>query len=186
MRLYYTTVGEQNSLQNKPINSLGGYKSSSPVPNGSLNNLFGELSMNAIKNMRDEYIGLMLVNELGVTKNGVTIHFVYPSDSYSEYKIGANTPAVDGDGYNYIEQLPDRYSKPLYTDFVSAGVGNEFSIGTMLNGAMVGVWIKRELLESFIKSDMEDFYEPDPDNTRRYLAKTKSTQDDIQIVISWT
>ena len=183
MKLYYTTLGEQNSEQSNITKSLGGYKSSSPVPNGTFDNLFGELSMMTVKENREEYIGLMLVNE-GITAiEDVFLYFVHPEDSYSEYKIGAIVPATDGDGYSYIESIPNRYSKPLYTDFVSADEDNKFNIGDIVSGGMVGVWIKRELKEDFIKTDSENIYETDPSNYRRYISIEKGTQDVISIVI---
>lgn len=185
MKLYFTTSGEADTVQSKPTLSLGGYKSSSPVPNNILDNLFGELSLLTIKENRDEYIGLIAVNESGAEITGCNIYFVHPEDSYSEYKIAAILPATDGDGNNYIESIPSRYSKPLYSDCVSADIDNKYSIGTIANGSAVGIWIKRELLVDFIQTDSNDIYETDPDNIRRYIAKNPSTQDSIQIIIEW-
>lgn len=186
MKLFYTTAGEQDTPQAKPSQSLGGYKSSSPVQNNIFDNLFGELSMNTIKDNRDEFIGLMLVNDSISDLTGVNIYFEHPVDSYSEYKIGAIIPALDVDGFNYIEQIPSRNSQPLYIEeFVTADIDNRFDIGDMDAGVVVGVWVKRELLIDFIKSDSNDLYSQDPENPRIYLPKEKATQDSINIIISW-
>lgn len=185
MRLYYTTAGDPETQQGKPTNSLGGFKSSSQVPNDQYSNLFGELSTYSLSKMQDEYIGLMLVNETGGDITGVNIYFDIPEGSYSEYKIDAITPATDEDGNKYVEQIPSRYSKPLYSTPITADVDNKYSIGDMLDGAMVGVWVKREIDEDFINEDCSNVYEKDSNNERLYVPVEKTQEDSINIIIEW-
>jgi hypothetical protein len=186
MKLYYTiSNGEPNESQSTPSLSLGGFLSSSLVKNNSLDNLFGEITPYTITKEQDEYIGLMLVNDTGGDITGVNVWFDHPEDSYSKFYILGVLPATNGDGDKYIEAIPDRFSQPVYGTFEEADVNNKYSLGDIVDGDIVGVWIKRELLLDFISTDSNDVYEEDPENTDRYIAKEKNTSDSISINISW-
>ena len=63
MRLYYTVSSGYNDPQSKLVNSLGGFKSSTPVPNDQDNNVFDELSLLSLVKGKTQYIGLILNNE---------------------------------------------------------------------------------------------------------------------------
>lgn len=59
MRLYYTVSSGYNDPQSKLVNSLGGFKSSTPVPNDQDNNVFDELSLLSLVKGKTQYIGLI-------------------------------------------------------------------------------------------------------------------------------
>jgi hypothetical protein len=185
MKFYYTTSAGSNTVQTKPSLSLGGFKSSSPTLNDETGNLFDEITPYTLTKNKNEYIALMLVNETGGDVTNVEIWFEFPADSYSKYQVAGVIPAVDGDGNSYIERIETRTSKPFYADFVDAEVGSKNSLGNMLDGAQLGIWIKRELLIDFIETDSCDVYEEDLDNPRQYIPKEKSMEDIINVKLSW-
>ena len=144
MKFYYTTSAGYDEIQPKPELSLGGFKSGSPTLNDEEGNLFDEITPYSITKDKNEYIALMLVNETGGDITNAQMWFEFPEDSYSKYQIAGVTPAVDGDGASYIERIETRTSKPFYATFVDAEVGSEYSIGDMLDGDQIGIWIKRD------------------------------------------
>ena len=185
MKFYYTTSADPDTDQKKPTLSLGGFKSSSPTLNDENGNLFDEITPYTVTKNKNEYIGLMLVNELGADKTNLQIWFEHPEGSYSKYQIAGVIPTTDGDGNPYIERIETRTSKPFYGDFEDADVDNKYSLGNLADGGYLGIWIKRELLTDFIETDICDVYEEDPTNSRLYVAKEKSTEDVINIKLSW-
>lgn len=60
LRFYYTVSSGYNSPQTKVSDSLGGYKSSTPVPNDVFGNLFDEISLNLASNPHSQYVALVL------------------------------------------------------------------------------------------------------------------------------
>ena len=188
MKLYYTTPTGYLGLQTKPNLSLGGYQSITPLPNSTVGNLFGDISMYTVKNStQNQYIGLMLKNETIATVHSILIYFVYPTTCYSLMRVAAVTPAVDTDLHSYIENVGSIQSKPIYATFSAAdGVTNAVNIGDLAAGGVLGIWFERELLESVIKTDQNNIYVVDPSNPYRYLPVDLSKEDSINIVLSWT
>ena len=185
MKFYYTTSAGYDEEQKKPHNSLGGYKSNTPVPNDEYNNLFSELSVYTLSKANDEYIALMLRNDFNVEVFNVHIWFDIPETSYSIFKVAGVLPAQDCDGVYFIERTQSRTDKPLFADFVEADELNKYDLGDIAAGGQIGVWIKRELLMDYINSDTCDVYEPDPDNYRQYIPKEKEKEDIINIHLEW-
>lgn len=185
MKLYYTTSVGTDEVQTKPSISLGGFKSSSLVRNNDYDNLFGELSVYTINKNQDEYIALMLHNDLGNDVENVELYFVHPEGCYAKYQVAGVIPTVNGDGDSVIERIPTRYSQPLYAEFEDATEAAPYDLGTLEDGAMLGIWIKRSLLMDIINTDSSDLYQVDPDNPHRFVPKEASTSDSIQIVINW-
>lgn len=189
MKLYYTTSQGSESSQDKPSLSLGGYKSSTPIPNSKFGNLFGEISQLTISQYnQNSYIGLILKNELAGAANNVKLWFDYPTNCYSKFKVAFVQLSTDSDGQLYMERISDKYSKPLMlsSDFVEAnGEINKVNVSNFLVGSQIGVWIERELLIDVIKADNSVCYELIPGSTDRYQAKDLGNEDDIKLNLSW-
>lgn len=155
MKLYYSTIEETDAEQKQPRFSLGGFISSTVVPNNSIENLFGDITPYTIRNNRDEYIAVMLKNTTGSTATGVTIWFEYPTIQRYKLLIAAVTPNANGE----IEHIDNQYSQPYNATFYEAdGVGNAVNIGDINDGDFVGLWIKRELLMDEIATLESDDY----------------------------
>ena len=190
MKFYYTTTAgteEEGYSRQEPDRSLGGFRSSTPVPNGQLNILFGDISKYTEEQAKDEYIALILKNETGGDVIDINVWFDFPEDSYSTFDIAAVTLNVDSEGRNYMENVPNYTSAPYYSIFVGAdGEGNKQNIGDLVDDAEVGIWIKRIINTDAIATDREDFIYKENEGDTQYVQKELNTEDNIAINLEWT
>jgi len=152
MKLYYTTVGQQDLVQQRKEYSLGGFKSASPVQN-SLGNLFSQLSTLSEERLLSEYIGLMLWNDSGSDVENITLWFEYPVDdllaetNLCKFEISATVL----DSNNKMEHIENLNNKPFSAEFYEAnGKDNEVGLGALLNGEGIGLWVKRSIIKERI------------------------------------
>lgn len=189
MKFYYTTSGEVESSQRKKSSSLGGYKSSTVIPNDDLNNLFGDITPFGITQNKPIYIGVMLKNETGSDATGITFYFDYPTDpqiAYSKLEIAIVSLAQDAEGNYYMEHVDTQYSKPYNATFQeSNGVGDSISLPDMVADSMLGMWIKRTIDIEAINTDYEDYISK-PTGSDLYVQKELDIEDSIDIVIDYT
>jgi hypothetical protein len=191
MKLYYTTTAGYDAAQLIPTNSLGGYKSSTPIPNDSFGNLFDDLSLYGMKQAKTQYRALVLVNELPETANDVEFWFDSSRTKtlYCDFLIGAVIMNTDADGNPIMENIPTIYSKPFYTQLYPANVESKVSIGSLEPGKSIGLWFARILDSEVIKADYNDVAEKIPNAvyfSSRYKPKEKETEELIDLQISWT
>ena len=96
--------------------SLGGYISSSSVPNGSLNALFDSVSLKTIKDKPKETICIGLVNKFEQSVRNVSLKIVSGQDDICRFKVAA----VLADKNLCVEHIPNRYSEPINAEFYDA------------------------------------------------------------------
>ena len=135
MMLYLT--GAQASLsksseipQTDVAKSLGGYISSSPVPNNSLNELFDSLSMTTLKNKQRETIAIALVNKFDKSVRDVKLKTLVDKNNIAKFRIAAVSIGKD----MLMEHINNRYDEPIQaefydTSFTKAGVELEIVSG---------------------------------------------------------
>jgi len=183
MRLYYTVASTTDDRQTKAGNSLGGFRSSTMLPNGTFDNLFGEISMLTIQRGDiPQYIGLILRNETGAEVTDIEMWFDFPENLYSNVKVSA--VALNANGY--MECLPNINSRPLMADFVEAnGEANAVGLGALPIDGAIGLWFERTLNLEDIKRIQSDIYEVDPSDSRRFLPVELAKFEDIKINIRW-
>lgn len=121
MMLYLT--GASSSIaksgeapQDDPMKSLGGYVSTSPVPNAAINTLFDLVSMRTIKDKTKETIAIALVNKFDYAVSEVSLKVVSEPDNVCRFRVAA---VPIGDNYE-MEHINNRYSEPLSADFYDA------------------------------------------------------------------
>jgi len=187
MKLYYTAASQPEALQPKPMLSLGGFKSSSPVPNSVMGNLFGDVSMYTVKNNNaNAYIGLVLVNDGTEDAFGVNVWFDHPDESASTFSVAAADMGTDSEGNKFMEHVPSLNSKPLYAEFAEAdGEINRVNIGDLPVGGQVGVWIKRSLNIDALKAQQNSIYKQDPLDPYKFLEVKLPKEDTVGIGLSW-
>lgn len=119
--LYLT--GAQNSLQKSadnpqtdPAKSLGGFISSSPVPNSAINSLFDLVSSYSIQKEVKETIAIGLINKFDFPVDNVRIKIVTDENHECSFKVGA---VAVGDNYA-MESISSRYQEPIMVDFYNA------------------------------------------------------------------
>ena len=96
--------------------SLGGYISSSAVPNGSLNTLFDSISLKTIKDKPKDTICIGLVNKFEQSVRNVSLKIISGQEDICRFKIAA----VLADKSLCVEHIPNRYSEPINAKFYDA------------------------------------------------------------------
>jgi hypothetical protein len=148
MILYYTGAVKNDQQQNDPSKSLGGWISSSIIPNSKLGNLFSGISDSMIQNPNTQIRVIALKNLTGETKN-VTIYTDTPEDSYSIFKLGVSQPVIDPECGPYFESLSSEDSLPYMTQVEEhEGAINGITISDFANNAYLGIFIVRELKDT--------------------------------------
>lgn len=121
MLLYLT--GAKNSLsksldnpQRDANDSLGGYISSTPVPNASLNSLFDTISSYTIEKKQKETIAIGLINKLEKTVKNVELKIISDKHNLANFKVAAVSVGSD---YR-MESIANRYQEPMSAEFHDA------------------------------------------------------------------
>ncbi|MEG1462126.1 MAG: hypothetical protein RSC48_03370 [Anaerorhabdus sp.] len=96
--------------------SLGGYISSTPVPNAAINSLFDLISSYTLEKRQKETIAIGLINQLDKAVKDVELKIVTDPDNEATFKIAAVSV-----GSNYLmEQIANRYQEPMSAEFHDA------------------------------------------------------------------
>jgi hypothetical protein len=141
--LYYTGAAEPNQPQTQIQRSLGGYKSSTRIPNASLNSLFQGVGQRQSQEGDEQIIGVILTNESGATITNLSLYATVPVGSNTTFQVAAVT-LIDS---NRIEQIPNNQSTPYVGELVEmTTLANKRVLSASLaNGASIGVWIRRTI-----------------------------------------
>lgn len=162
MKLFYTVISAKNVVQNKPSLSLGGFKSSSPLPNSVFNKLFPDISNLTLEKNLPEYIGIVLENQYSESKTNVKVWVEVPQDSLCKYRLSIVTLTSSGE----MESVPSVNSKPILSDFSECtSEVDSFLIPSIGAGVGYGIWVERSLntsSESFSKRNDCDFLYTNP------------------------
>lgn len=166
MMLYLT--GANTSLSKSPDNpqddvgkSLGGYISSTPVPNGALNSIFDVISTFSIEKGQTETVALGLINKFDFPVENVEIKVVVNEDDGAVFKIGGTST-----GSNYsMEYITSRYQEPMTTEFYDASfqrasvdlkINNPASVGEQIILFPFGVTV--DITEEGFEGNWNSFF----------------------------
>lgn len=175
IKLYYTSKKGENELQTRPDLSLGGFKSSTLIPNNSVNNLFSDISLYTVYRNQDEIIGIIAKNEAETPLTNVKLWFEYPEETQRVLQVGA----VDLTSEGYMEGIENAYSQPYYAEFFEAdGEANAVDLGDFDAGQSVGLWFKA----SINKENIETSYSDESIETN---GNPKQSTDEIKIIVEW-
>lgn len=143
MRLFYTVSSEENKTQKDPLLSLGGFRSSSMVPNDAFNALFGDISEYSIQKGLPEYIGLILQNTFNTAVENISLWIPKSKTRYCKFRLAV----VELLPTNEMETISTINSKPLQAEFYECSEDDKFSLqGVVLKpGEGIGLWIERLL-----------------------------------------
>lgn len=121
LRFFFTGADKFLDTQPETDKSIGGFISSSPVPNDDFANVFSEISLLSITNDLQETKGLALKNETGVDITDLLINYVYPEvDSQTIVEIATVAVSIDACGDQAIEKIPNFRSTPQFATFQEA------------------------------------------------------------------
>lgn len=107
----------QDNPQSDASKSLGGYISSTPVPNAALNALFDLISSYTLEKKTKETIAIGLINQFDKPVKDVELKIVTDENHEAVFKIAA--VAVSSDDYA-MEQISNRYQEPMLAEFYDA------------------------------------------------------------------
>lgn len=158
MALYYSGANAPGAQQPDPAKSLGGYMSSTQVPNGFLGNVFTVITKNTVANKKKEIRLIILKNFLPAIMTSVRLWTTVPVSptGFSKLKIAAVAPAIDPKcDYQYFESVANDDAIPYQAQLdYHEGELNAIEIGDIAVGGIVGIWMQRELnLDSFTTAD---------------------------------
>lgn len=122
MMLYLTGAGAslvktQDNPQTDAAKSLGGYISSTPVPNAALNSLFDLISAYTLEKRQKETIAIGLINQFDKEVKDIELKIVTDENHEAIFKIAA--VAVSTDNYA-MEHIANRYQEPMLAEFYDA------------------------------------------------------------------
>ena len=139
MMLYLT--GAETSLAKSPIasqtdvaKSLGGYISSTPVPNAAVNTLFDLISSETLRNRQKETIAIALVNKLPQAVTDVKLRFISSKEDVALFKVAAVSVGED----YAMDSIANRYQEPMNVEFHSATFNKAYVDINVSNPADVG------------------------------------------------
>jgi hypothetical protein len=186
LRFYYTVSSGYNSPQTKVSDSLGGYKSSTPVPNDVFGNLFDEISLNLASNPRSQYVALVLKNEGTETLKNVELWFSSVTDNpYGTITVGAIGMGKDEEENPVTSRTSSINEKPYWIHFHEAKEEEPVSLGDMEAGKEICLWFCRSLDKEIIKSDYDLVAERDMNTQNRYKKVEKQTEEIFNINLLW-
>lgn len=102
--------------QADPNKSLGGWVSSSPVPNAALNELFDLVSTGMLTDRPKETLAIGLINQLSVPVTNVRLSIVVGENAICEWRVAATALSED----LRMESIPNRYAEPVGATFYDA------------------------------------------------------------------
>lgn len=188
LSIYYTGAAKFTASQNDASKSIGGYISSSIIPNGMLSNLFGDISAytKSIAN-RSEYRAIAIKSTSAPTKSNLKAYFTYPQSNNADsnvcdYQIGYLSPQADQCGDLMTELLSSIYAQPYTVSFSPAvGLANALQLPNLDNNNYLVLYIKRTLKTSFVE----------PLTIDQYVAIMNKTlvldiQENISLTFDWS
>lgn len=183
LKLYYTVSSGYLDIQGNYINSLGGFPSSTEVPNDVFDNLFDEISLSEIKDVKTQYRAIIIKNESEEIIENIELWFEKKDSNICSYQIGATL--LSNDEQPFMEHIPSVYSKPLYTQLYDATIDSKVSIGNLNPGQMIGLWLSRTVDKEKALEEYNNVAELDPFHRSRYKPIEKEKQETVDLKITW-
>lgn len=136
MKLLFSGATHLQAAQPDRNKSLGGYMSSTPIPNGKINALFSPISLYAQKNASVEVIGIFLLNDTNAAITGITLQQIYEEklgikDNQAKFEWGI----VEPNSEFQIEMIGSRDAEPFYADFFEPETIRESCILKLIQAA---------------------------------------------------
>ena len=183
MKLYFTGAASFNAEQKDKNKSLGGYKSSTEIPNDLLGNLFGDISMYTLDEKLRETKAIIIYNESNSDLEDLYIWFDKITDSLGLFEVAAVALTPNSSGEVYMEYIDNIRASPYVGNFVQADtVSNKQLLSNLFESkSYLGLWLRR----SITNSDKSQF---NPDTLySKYLAQQSLvTQGKVNITLEWT
>ena len=195
MKFFYTGASTYNVAQPVASLSLGGFLSSSEVQNDILNNLFSSISDLSKQNLKREAKLIAIKNTYNEAIQDVTVTFNTAdwSKLITEYDIAFVASKEDDCGNIYFDGINNSEALPYVTFESITEADNEFSIGDLAIGQVIGAWLVRKIVKAQIAPiSCNQLYAnylgttyTDPSTNVVYTPITVEEQENITIALSW-
>jgi hypothetical protein len=185
MILLYTGSNVANAPQINTEKSLGGYISSTSIPNARLSNLFSSISKSDVINKKAIIRMIALKNTTGLTVSDFKI-YTNVENSHVKLKIAAVAAATDGDNNKIFESVLDSESLPYQATLdYHEGIDNAITVDTLANNDVIGIWLLREIdIETF--PEFDDTLNLTPSQLVELLQSVQNNADEnIQLIIDY-
>jgi len=140
MKFYYTAGNCSGKISDKD-KSLGGYISTSVIPNGGINSLFNSFAYSTVNKSQTK--GVILKNEVGNATN-LIIQVLPAANTNYKLEVAIVAPAFDSKNNPYMEQIDSPYYQPYTAVFVPFTGG--LNLGSLALNSYLGFWFKLSLL----------------------------------------
>ena len=156
IKYFYTGADDYLGAQIDKDKSLGGFVSSSEVPNDLVGSLFGEISSYTIDNDFRETKAIVIKNETGGDITGITTYFNNTATSpYLKIEIASVALTEDTSctpSKFSMEKIVNSKASPVNAVFAEpTSSGTAVGLGNLTANSMLGIWIRVSL-----KSDIKD------------------------------
>lgn len=152
MKLYYTGAVGYQKPQSDPNLSLGGFISSTVIPNDKLGNIFPEVSSQTLKSDDFYTIGIVLKNEMLDIQNLKV--WTTKEEEDITLEIAFVKPAKDITSRCYLEKLTSPNESPYIGDFLNInGEVNKVNLGALAKDEYMGIWIRRKYSPNILTED---------------------------------
>lgn len=196
MKFFYTGASKYNVPQQFANMSLGGFVSSTEIPNDFLGNIFGDESRLAVCELKRTAVLIALVNEDDERAESVNITFNVSdwTKLTGQFSIAFVSPKIDNCGNISFDKINDTGALPYITLDVLSATNNSFNLGDIQKGQVVGIWLVREieandntnplspqqLYANYLKTDYTD-----PNTGITYHPFTVPTEEDFSLDLVW-
>ncbi len=140
MKWYYSGAKTLDSEQRSPEKSLGGYRSSTVIPNGRINSMFDEFSSLMLIEGKPETKAFFIKNDFTESVKDIIIYATYPENPEINFEIST----VMG---NNMELLKSSSDEPYYEEFYDCKVVFSYSDLIVNDNFTIGEVVKIEGVE---------------------------------------
>lgn len=129
MQLLLSGASNFKTEQGDVNQSLGGYMSSTRVPNGKINSLFGDITQYGKSKKIEETIAVFLYNDSQEVVKNLVIQQIYDNKYGKEYKnVEFQFAVVEPKNNQFIELIGNKTERPYDAEFFNPDCKREFSI----------------------------------------------------------
>lgn len=153
IKYYFTGADNYLDAQVDKDKSLGGYVSSSPIPNDLLGALFGDISAYTVEKKFKDTKAIVIKNETGAAITGITTYFTNQATvPFLKIEIAAVQLTEDTSctpSKFSMEKIINMRSTPINAVFAEpVDIGSAVSLGDLDINEMLGIWIRISLKDN--------------------------------------
>ena len=196
MKFYYTGAAKYNTEQRNPSLSIGGFVSSSEIPNDVVANLFGNISKLAEQNLQRQAILIAVKNTFNEKIQGVLFSFLVANwdKLITEFDIAFVASSKNECGDIYFDKINDSGAIPYVTFETLSSSNYQFDLGDFEVGQVIGIWLVRKILKNKLTPiSCEQLYANylntpyiDPSTGTQYNPDPQAEEESISINLDWS